>query len=122
MVTLLLNRACFASLVCLAVAVSGCNKASETESGYAVRPGPRWEKGIHGELRRAVTRSAAQSVRRPSCRTSPRRADLEHTSQWFMELIRNPKSKNPKARMRAFNDSIKEDDLRPWRISSVSLK
>jgi len=49
-------------------------------------------------------------------------AKPEHTVEWIMELIRNPKSKNPKARMRAFGDSIKEDDLRALAEFLVSLK
>jgi cbb3-type cytochrome oxidase cytochrome c subunit len=46
----------------------------------------------------------------------------EHTVEWLMKYVRNPKSVKPEARMPAFEGRIKEDDLRPLAEYLASLK
>src|SRR5580700_9558589 len=99
------------ALVCLIEAVSGCNEANGPKVDLQAGPNAEGKKvfaascaGCH-DLGGDSAEGRAPNLGKIG-------ANPEHTAQWFMELIRNPKSKNPKARMRAFGDSIKEDDLR----------
>lgn len=49
-------------------------------------------------------------------------ADPEHTVEWLMDFVRNPKAINPDAKMPAFGDRINDNDLRALAEYLASLK
>jgi cbb3-type cytochrome oxidase cytochrome c subunit len=49
-------------------------------------------------------------------------SDPEHTVEWLMEYVQNPKSKKPEARMPGFEGKISEPDLRALAEYLASLK
>jgi mono/diheme cytochrome c family protein len=49
-------------------------------------------------------------------------ADPEHTVEWLMEHVRDPRSHNPQSRMPAFGGRIQAQDLRSLAVYLASLK
>jgi len=113
--------AAFSAVACFLAVLSGCEKTAEAEVDMNSQPYLEGKK---------VFLANCASCHRIGGRTNQSRApnlaktgaDAEHTADWFIALIRDPKSKNPKAQMRAFHDSIKDDDLHALAEFLVSLK
>ncbi len=111
-----------ATIVCLFVALGGCDKSKNAEAEA--------QSGPHAEGKKVFMRSCAGCHRIGGPEGAEGRApdlakigaDPNHTADWLIELIRNPKSKNPNAKMRAFGDSIKDEDLHALADYLVSLK
>lgn len=49
-------------------------------------------------------------------------ADPNHTSQWLIEHVKNPRAHNPNSRMPAFEGKITEQDLNALAAYLASLK
>ncbi len=118
----LVRIAALASSVCLATALGGCDKSSNAEVDMQSGPHAAGKKvfmtycaGCH-----KIGGPAGAEGRAPDLAKIG--ADPNHSADWFIELIRKPKSKNPNAKMRAFGDSIKDEDLHALAGFLVSLK
>jgi mono/diheme cytochrome c family protein len=108
-------------IACFLGALTGCNSSSDKEVDMQSGPNAVGKKVFTASCARChKIGGPSDEGRAPNLAKTG--ANPEHTAEWFMELVRDPKSKNPKAKMPAFHDSIKEDDLRALAEFLTSLK
>jgi mono/diheme cytochrome c family protein len=116
---------CLAILIGAGVigAIVGCNKSGEAAADADSGPHAAGKKVFVANCARCHKLDGSGSAgdgKPPSlgkAGTIP-----QYTVDWLMEFVRDQKSKRPKSRMRGFDDTIKDEDLRALAEFLVSLK